>query len=145
MRIGLLLIGLLVCPTSPFSAARAEDAVACDNGKSGGQTNHCSQRDQETVSAIARTSRHRGHDDEDPDIADLSAAIYVNPIDVQALINRGRAYTGRGDFDEAIADFNLVISLDSSKVDAYVGRGNAYRGKGDLNRAIADYKLVMIF
>ena len=96
MRIGLLLIGLLVCPTGPFFAAMAEDVGVCDNGNSGGQTNECSQRDPESVSAIASTSGRNGHDEEDPAIADLSAAIYANPGNVQALISRGRAYTAKG-------------------------------------------------
>jgi tetratricopeptide (TPR) repeat protein len=72
-------------------------------------------------------------------IADLDAAIKLNPKYVFALNARGLAYESKGQHDLAIADYDHAIELDAKQAVAFFNRGTAYRNKGRYDSAIADF------
>ena len=72
-------------------------------------------------------------------IANYTEAIRLNPLYVEAYVNRGKALYTKGDRGRAIADFDEAIRLDPQCAEAYNNRGDAYGDKGDLDKAIADY------
>jgi hypothetical protein len=83
-----------------------------------------------------------GHYDEA--IVALSEGIAQDPRDVEAHLNRGKAYQYRGaqgDLDRAIDDFTEVIRLAPNDPDAYSNRSMAYRDRkqeGDAERSQED-------
>ena len=83
----------------------------------------------------ARLMQH----DLDGAIADLDAAIGLDPNDAGAFMTRGNAFDEKADFDRAIADYNEAIRLSPNYAAAYFNRGLAFRRKGDFDHAIADY------
>lgn len=67
------------------------------------------------------------------------AAIRLNPINPEALYNRGVAFGQAGQFDRAIADLNKAIRLKPNDPDYFTNRGTAHYLRGEHNKAIADY------
>ncbi|MBZ0276998.1 MAG: tetratricopeptide repeat protein [Anaerolineae bacterium] len=74
-------------------------------------------------------------------IAQLSAAIRLNPHYTEAYAVRGmlRSISGDIDIEDAISDFDAAIRLDPQYAYAYRSRGNCRRSTGDYDGAIADY------
>jgi TonB family protein len=75
----------------------------------------------------------------DQAIADLDAAIGLDPDLPQPLHYRGLSYAAKGDLDRAVADFTKVIALEPGFSPAWFRRGLAYYGKSDFDHAIADF------
>jgi tetratricopeptide (TPR) repeat protein len=78
--------------------------------------------------------------DLDRAIADLSAAIRLEPDSAEFRSYRGLAYAMKGDLDRAIADYDEAIRLDPMGVGLFDDRGRVYVKKGDLVRAIGDFE-----
>ncbi len=72
-------------------------------------------------------------------IADLTAALDLDPKRYSVLIERGILLRKKGDYDKAIADFNAAIRAKYFPCGAYLNRGTAYYEKGDLDAAVADF------
>ena len=72
-------------------------------------------------------------------IADANKAIALDPKDVKAYVNRGRAYVQLEQYDAAISDLSRAIKLDPKNADAYAMRGGAYSQLGQYDAAISDY------
>jgi Flp pilus assembly protein TadD len=68
----------------------------------------------------------------------LTAALKLDPDDIELRLDRGQVRAQRNDFVGAIADLTAVLSKDPRKVDALVFRASAYRQSGDRERASAD-------
>ena len=68
----------------------------------------------------------------------LTAAIKLDPDDIELRLDRGLARASRGDFKGAVEDLSAVLAKDARKVDALVFRASAYRQLGDTERASAD-------
>jgi hypothetical protein len=90
--------------------------------------------------------------DLDGALADIDAAIRLDPALPQPLINRAVIWRAKGDLDRAIADTSEAIRLaratapanimpppGSLLISAYTQRALAYEAKGDLDRAKQDY------
>ena len=75
----------------------------------------------------------------DEAIADLGAALAIDPKNSEALRMRGRAYYEADDPDRALADLTEAVRLDPKDGDALIARGLVYYDEGDLDKAIADY------
>ncbi|MCJ7616801.1 MAG: diguanylate cyclase, partial [Desulfobacterales bacterium] len=58
---------------------------------------------------------------------------------VNAYIERGKAYDRKGQHDKAISEFNKAIEISPKYASAYTNRGLAYGNKGQYDRAISDY------
>ena len=69
---------------------------------------------------------------------DASAAMRIEPANVDALALRGDAYVAKGDFERAIDDYSAAIYFRPAWAPFYRLRGIAYRKRGDRERAIAD-------
>ena len=67
------------------------------------------------------------------------AAIRLNPMNPEALYNRGVAFGQAGQFGRAIADLNKAIRLKPNDPDCFTNRGTAYYLRGEHKKAIADY------
>ena len=70
--------------------------------------------------------------------ATLSAAIKLDPNDLELYIDRAQAMAQRDDLDNAVRDLDFVLSRDPLKTDAYVFRASAYRLMGKTDLASAD-------
>ena len=77
--------------------------------------------------------------DWDQIIAHCNAAIYRNPNDAKAYIERGGAFLNKKEYDRAISDYTVAIILNPDDAETYCRRGGAYLNKGEYDRAIADY------
>jgi len=72
-------------------------------------------------------------------LADLHAAIRVNPYYTPAYLLRGQIFAGKKDFAAAIADFSSVIAQDASITIAFHQRAIAYQENRDYRRALTDF------
>ncbi|MEN6375052.1 MAG: tetratricopeptide repeat protein [Smithella sp.] len=71
-------------------------------------------------------------------------ALFFNPKNAAAYINRGSAYGEKGDYDLAIKDYKKVVEeIDPQNALAYINRGNAYGKKGDYDLAMKDFTKVV--
>jgi regulator of sirC expression with transglutaminase-like and TPR domain len=68
----------------------------------------------------------------------LSAAIKLDPEDLELRLDRGQVRAQRGDFAGAVQDLSAVLAKDPRKVDALVFRASAFRLSGDRERASTD-------
>jgi tetratricopeptide (TPR) repeat protein len=75
----------------------------------------------------------------DKAIADLSAAIRIEPRFAPVYYARCLASTYKGDRGSAIADFAEAIRLAPKDRDTHLAHGFAWSSKRDFDRAIADY------
>ena len=73
----------------------------------------------------ARSEAHRRLGDLEGAVADLDAALGLNPDDGEARVRRGRLHASRRDFARAIADFDRAIALGRRDADLYRDRGDA--------------------
>ena len=73
----------------------------------------------------ARSEAHRRLGDLDGAVADLDAALGLDPDDAEARVRRGRLHAARRDFARAIADFDRAIALGRRDADLYRDRGDA--------------------
>ncbi len=69
---------------------------------------------------------------------DCSAAIRLDPIQVDALNTRGLAHAQKGNWEKAVRDFNEMIRLDPENPRGYKNRSFAYSVLGDAQLAAAD-------
>ena len=74
---------------------------------------------------------------------DYTTALEINPKDVDAYIERGKAYGIKGDYKHVILDYTKAIEFRPEGADLYIERGYAYTQKGDYNRTISDYDKAM--
>ena len=72
-------------------------------------------------------------------LADLHAAIHVNPYYTPAYLLRGQIFSGKKEFAAAIADFNRVIAQDASVAIAFHQRAIAHQGNRDYRHALTDF------
>lgn len=72
-------------------------------------------------------------------LADLRAAIHVNPYYTPAYLLRGQIFAGKKEFAAAIADFNRVIAQDTSVAIAFHQRAIAHQGNMDYRHALTDF------
>ena len=71
-------------------------------------------------------------------LADSDEALRLDPKDVMAHVNRGRAFGMRGDFDKAVASFDEALRLDPKSAEARRSRGMTYADQGDYHKAQSD-------
>jgi lipoprotein NlpI len=72
-------------------------------------------------------------------LADLHAAIRVNPYYTPAYLLRGQIFAGKKEFAAAIADFNSVIAQDASIAIAFHQRAISHQGNRDYRHALTDF------
>jgi len=72
-------------------------------------------------------------------MADLERALFLNPNDAGALVNRGNLYYLMHNRERALADLDRAISLDSTIADAWNSRGAVRSGLGRFEEGLADF------
>ena len=72
-------------------------------------------------------------------LADLDAALKLDPMDKQALSYRGDCYRWLGRHEQALADFNRAIELDRDYALAICKRGEAHALLGRYDEALTDF------
>jgi tetratricopeptide (TPR) repeat protein len=72
-------------------------------------------------------------------MADLDAAIELDPEYADAYANRGRILLDQEDFSGAIAELDQAIEFDAELAEAFGNRGLAYESLGDDELALEDY------
>jgi tetratricopeptide (TPR) repeat protein len=62
-----------------------------------------------------------------------------DPLDFNALANRGVGFRVKGDYDRAIADFNAAFRVNPEIAGLYLERGLAYEARSEHLLAISDF------
>jgi len=88
---------------------------------------------------VARARAHEVQNQTIAAIADLTAALELNPKSAAAFHRRGMLWTRERNFDQAIKDFSSALVLSPRSLEFFVARGVAYRGKKDIKRSITDF------
>lgn len=73
----------------------------------------------------------------------LTAAIKLDPSDMELRIDRSQSLAQRGDFSSAIEDLTTVLAVEPGKAEALVFRASAYRQNGQTEAAAADLTKVL--
>lgn len=73
-------------------------------------------------------------------IADLTAALRLEPGDVVALNRRGEAYGAKADFTRAIADFSEAVRLNPRYPLAFRNRARIHFYRGNFDAAAEDFR-----
>jgi tetratricopeptide (TPR) repeat protein len=76
-------------------------------------------------------------------IADLTAAIRLDPECAEAYFTRGQILARQMDYDRAIADFTRAIDLDPCQALAYFHRGLLYSEQEKYGPAKADLEIAL--
>ena len=97
-----------------------------------------------SASQKALAHRNRGHARADAGalaeaLADLDAAVRLDPTDWQALAERGEVRLAQGDARAAIGDLGQAIAHNPRSGALLVARGHALMVAGDLQGAIGDF------
>ncbi|MDD1759669.1 MAG: tetratricopeptide repeat protein, partial [Methanothrix sp.] len=66
-------------------------------------------------------------------------AIQINPNDILAYKNLGKALFVKKRYDESLSQFRKCLTLDPENGDAYKFIGNIMLSKGNYNEAIENY------
>ncbi len=79
--------------------------------------------------------------EDDPESAaeDFSSALKIDPVNVQALRGRVKAYDLLQQYDFAVQDWTALIALFPQDDKLFRQRGASYRGAGNYSLALADY------
>ena len=134
------------------TALRAEwtdDAQKCYVGGVGSTTEnirYCTQAleggkltpEELAKTYINRSVKYGNRGDIELQLADINAAIRVNPNSLQAYSARGAYYRAHGEETKAVADFNKVLALPVSGNDGgqYVSRARGYYRLGKTTEAL---------
>jgi len=86
-------------------------------------------------------SDHRPKNDTAGRLADIDAALKLDPGSLDALGAKARLQRDTGDFAGAIATYSTAIAKDPGAVSWLAGRGVAFAKKGDLPAANKDFDL----
>lgn len=76
-------------------------------------------------------------------LADLNAAIALEPGFVGAYYNRALYYHRAGEFERAKADYGKAVQLDPSMINAYGNRGGIHYLQGDFDAALKDFETAL--
>lgn len=76
--------------------------------------------------------------DYDNAIAEMDAALKLDPSQASIYFMRAAAYEAKSDHDKALADLDEAIRIDATRGDFYMLRGIVFNHKGDLDRAITE-------
>ena len=74
--------------------------------------------------------------DLDAAVAELDAAVKIDPAKPNSYFMRAAAYEAKKDYDKAIADLDEAVRLDATHGDYFLLRGIVYRDKGDFDQAL---------
>lgn len=72
-------------------------------------------------------------------LVDYTNSIKLDPLNLNALTNRGLVQGALGNLKAAMADFNKAISINPRYESAYLNRGVTRGALGDLKGAISDF------
>lgn len=158
MRLTVLLVvaGVFAAAAAPAFAASQKDHDDCNADDVERNIAGCTRvlddaGESDKVRSIAHVGRglalhQKGEIDRA--IADLTAAIGLDPQNSLAYNDRGLMWREKGDIARAIADFDAAIKIAPlprsdlpgvPRVNIYANRGLAYEAKGDFDRALADF------
>ncbi|HXL99265.1 MAG TPA: tetratricopeptide repeat protein [Rhizomicrobium sp.] len=92
---------------------------------------------------IDRGDAYLGKKDWAAATADYSAALALDPDDLEALLRRAATYGRQKKYDAAIADYTSVIRLLPGDAVGYAARGFLYEEEDNLDPAIADFTAII--
>lgn len=88
------------------------------------------------IAYLQKGSNERG-------LADLNAAIALQPEFVAAYYNRALYYHRAGDLVRAKADYDQVLRIDPKMVNAYGNRGGIHYARRDFDAALRDFEAAL--
>jgi tetratricopeptide (TPR) repeat protein len=103
----------------------------------------CERRNGELCTVVVENFDFIGEEEPERAIADLTAAIGLDPKDGGAYHKRGSLHHAKGDYDRAIQDYGEAIRLDPKNLLALNSRGLAFESEGLHDPAIADFSAVI--
>jgi lipoprotein NlpI len=92
---------------------------------------------------IDRGDAHAGKKEWDAAGADYSAALALDPDNIETLLRRAFILALQKKYDAAIADYSSVIRLSPGEPASYAARGFLYEEEGDYDLAIVDFTTVI--
>ncbi|MCF8467758.1 MAG: hypothetical protein K9G33_10190 [Sneathiella sp.] len=72
-----------------------------------------------------------------------TAALEIEPENIDLLVDRSRIFAKTGDYKKAFADLDLALKLDPARADALTFRAAAWRQLGNNTRALEDVELAL--
>jgi len=72
-------------------------------------------------------------------ISSYNAAVYYNPNNLNAYVNRGNAHLRRSEHDAALSDYQKALELDPQRSTAFCGRGQVYFSQGKFAGALYEF------
>jgi tetratricopeptide (TPR) repeat protein len=131
-------LATLLTPLSALPSAAADLRKDCQSGQIAACT-QILQSNPSDINALAnRGIRFRGIGEYDRAVADLNAAVRLDPRIAGLYLERGLAYEAKDEHLLAIADFSEAIRRDPALVQAHFGRAMAYEAGGQRELSMAD-------
>jgi tetratricopeptide (TPR) repeat protein len=127
-----LVMALFIC----FMVSHA--SLAADDAASGTAASDAALPDAAAYIARAKERMTPSKLNLDGAVADLDAAISLDPQNSTAYRMRGSAWMRKRDYDRAMNDAEKAVALDPSDPDALRLRANLLLGRGDPSGALAD-------
>src|SRR5688572_9516553 len=94
----------------------------------------------ETASEYLTTAKEQDYDHPDEAIAACNEAVRLDPLYIEAYLERATRWYHKNQVDAAIDDCNTAIRIKPDSVEAYLERGYLRDfGMDDIDGAIADY------
>lgn len=144
-----LLLAALSWSMPALADAKAAQAAVCDDDAASIQERiaactavigDASTPPSDRAEALAtRGELHGDAKDHDRAIADLTAAIAIDPKMAGAFILRGNAFDAKGEADKALADYEAAIRLEPNDPVGYFNRAEVHQAKGNVELAQRDY------
>jgi lipoprotein NlpI len=130
----LLVIPLLamILQASQIALAQGPNELAHNRAASDAQPNDATSLHQRALDFFNQNDHERA-------LADLYAAIRVNPFYTPAYFLRGQIFAGKKQFAKAIEDFSSVIAQDATVANAFHQRALALQESHDYRRALQDF------
>jgi Tfp pilus assembly protein PilF len=76
-------------------------------------------------------------------MADIEAAIVLNPLDPVAHAYRGEVFKARGHLEQALSAYDTAVSLDGNSADLFANRGDIQLQLGATDKAKSDFEAAL--
>lgn len=92
---------------------------------------------------IDRADAHRSKKEWDAAVADYSAALALDPDNLESLLRRAAVYGRQKKYEAAVADYSSIIRRLPGEPIGYAARGFIYEEQGNFDAAIADFTAIV--
>jgi tetratricopeptide (TPR) repeat protein len=130
--------GVLLIPLSASPGVAADLRKDCQSGQIAACTQILQSNPADITALANRGVGFRVIGEYGRAVADLDAAVRLDPRIAGLYLERGLAHDATGEHLLAVIDFTEAIGRDPTLVQAYFGRAMAYEASGERERSVAD-------